>query len=364
MDIITAKKCLPFLLDANIAPNLVGEPGIGKTSVVNQFAEENGYKIFRLNLGNQDVGDLIGLADFTTNNNGEKTATKFMMPSWALELKEFAENNPDKYAIVYLDEINRASRRDVLQAIFPLILEKRLHTTQMPDNVRIIAAMNPGGDDDFVTELGEALLSRFCHIKVTSSLNSFVDYAKKVKIDSEIIGFLQDQPEMLTKKSEFSIPERKPDGRAWEMVNALKNTKIEANLFQELCYGIIGQITTIAFIKYCNHADKPFSANDILERFTQDKQDKIKTYSDEAGSRRMDMLKHTVDALITTAKENQIKKKQLKNLVDFILLIPKDLGYDLLRNLVVSGCDIVGDLSEDERVKELAKHSKELRKVK
>jgi predicted AAA+ superfamily ATPase len=34
---------LPFLIKAKLTPNIVGAHGIGKSSVVKQFAEKNGY---------------------------------------------------------------------------------------------------------------------------------------------------------------------------------------------------------------------------------------------------------------------------------------------------------------------------------
>jgi len=336
MDISKITQVLPALLKCDIAPNLVGEKGIGKTSVLMQYAKDNGHKIFTLNLGNQDVGDIIGLADFQLNNSGEKIATKFMMPTWALELMEFAKANPDKYAIVFLDEINRASRRDVLQAIFPLILEKRLHTTQLPKNIRIVGAMNPDSDSDFVTDLGTALISRFCFIKTTASVNSFVDYAKTENASFEVTSFIQDQPELFQKKTEFSIPEKHGDSRAWMMVSTLLKEELPRDLFQELLYGIVGQITAIAFMKHLAHGEKPLSAREVLDVFDKSMQGRIKKYVEDENNRRLDILKYTVDALVTELHSVEgLTEKQGKNLLKFLLMIPKDMVYDFCRKTTI-----------------------------
>src|SRR5271165_2034424 len=125
MNIETLKESLPFLIKAEIPALLMGHHGVGKTQGTIQFAKETGSFCRIVNLGNLEVGDVIGLADFLKDDKGQNVATKFMVPDWVKELKEFCEKNPDKVGILFLDEINRA-RRDVLQCVFPLLLEKRI----------------------------------------------------------------------------------------------------------------------------------------------------------------------------------------------------------------------------------------------
>jgi MoxR-like ATPase len=89
MNIETLKESLPFLIKAEIPALMVGHHGVGKTQGAQQFAAENKYFIRILNLGTQEVGDIIGLADFVKDKDGNNVATKFMIPDWAKELKEF-----------------------------------------------------------------------------------------------------------------------------------------------------------------------------------------------------------------------------------------------------------------------------------
>ena len=99
MRIADIKKVLPFLLEANLTPNIMGEHGKGKSEVISQFAKENGYDyVINLRLGQiQDSGDLTGLPEFV-DVDGVKV-TKFMQPS-------FFPKKDDK-AILFLDEYNR-----------------------------------------------------------------------------------------------------------------------------------------------------------------------------------------------------------------------------------------------------------------
>jgi hypothetical protein len=328
MDIKQLKNIIPTFLKTDIAPNLIGMTGIGKTSVLYQHAKEKGDHLTVLNIATQEVGDLLGLPDHILED-GQKIATKFIVPDWALTAQKFALANPDKYAIIFLDEINRQPRRDVLQAIFPLVLEKRLHTYNFAPNVRIVAAMNPDSDDDFTTDLGKALINRFCHIKVTTSVSSFCDYAEGAGIGFEITDFIKENPTMLVEDSNFSIPEKKPYPRMWEFVDRLKKEGMAPGVFQELLYGLIGQTTTIAFLKYLENAEKPLRAADILDRWTKENKKRISSMVDDEGGRRLDMLKITLEDLGKEifSEGFSLTTKQEKNLTEFLLMIPRGMLF-------------------------------------
>ena len=64
MNISTLKEALPYLIEAEVPAMLVGHHGVGKTEGVRQYCKDNGFMLKILNLGTQDVGDIIGLADF------------------------------------------------------------------------------------------------------------------------------------------------------------------------------------------------------------------------------------------------------------------------------------------------------------
>jgi len=171
------KESIPFLVKANIATMVVGHHGIGKSQAVRQYCDEQGIGFIDLRLGTQDVGDLLGLADFKVNEKGENVATKFMQPTWF-------PTDPDSKGLIFMDEINRA-RPDVLQAVFQLVLDKRLHEYELPKGWHVIGAMNPSTEDYVVTDLSDrAFLDRFCHIKLAPSKHEFIQYAKHREFDS------------------------------------------------------------------------------------------------------------------------------------------------------------------------------------
>lgn len=339
MNIETFKEALPFLIKAEVPAMLVGHHGVGKTEGTRQYAEDNKYMLKILNLGTQDVGDIIGLADFEKDAKGNNVATKFMIPDWAKQLKEFCDSNPDKIGVLFLDELNRA-RRDVLQVIFPLLLEKRMHQTQFPKNFYVLAAMNPNTDDYIVTDISDkALLDRFCHIKMAPSKQEFFKYAKTRKFDTQLLQFLQDQPKLLQSELEAFDIEVKPSRRSWFSVEKLITLKTPAHLLRELCFGLVGVEATTAMMKALSDSDKPIFAKDILENYPKHKK-KIEEYSSGGATNRMDMLKVTTDSILEFAQANKkaLTKDEAKNLADFLFAIPKDLSYLLCRELYMEDC--------------------------
>ena len=152
------KAALPFLFKANVPTLIHGRHGVGKSQGIFQVSQElqyvhptkgkTSYDFIDLRLGNMEVGDLLGLADFEEDENGNKIATKFMRPSWL-------PTDPDSCGILFLDEINRA-RRDVLQAAFQLVLDKKIHEYELPKGWVVVGACNPNTDEYIVTDIGDA----------------------------------------------------------------------------------------------------------------------------------------------------------------------------------------------------------------
>lgn len=327
MNISTLKEALPYLFKANIATMIVGHHGVGKSQGVAQYAEENDMEFIDLRLGTQDVGDLLGLADFERDKDGNLVATKFMRPDWF-------PTDPNSKGIIFLDEVNRA-RRDVLQAVFQLVLDKRLHRYVLPKGWQVIAAMNPNTGDYIVTDISDkAFMDRFCHIKLAPSRQEFFKYARERKFDDRLLQFLQEQPEMLQGELEaFDLSEVKPSRRSWEAIDKLIKVNTPVNILSELSQGLVGPVAATAFIKALNSVDKPINAKDVIDNYSKF-QKRVQEYSD-AKNARIDMLKFTCDSILEWVQSDKkaLSKDQAKNLADFLWDIPRDLSFGLAREL-------------------------------
>lgn len=336
MRIKSLKQAVPYLFNADVPTLLWGRHGVGKSQSIKQIAKETTYthptkgeqsfEFIDLRLGNMEVGDLLGLADFETDAEGNKIATKFMRPSWL-------PTDPDSKGILFLDEINRA-RRDVLQAAFQLVLDKQIHEYKLPEGWSVIGACNPNTDEYIVTDIGDAaFLDRFCHLKLEPSAAEFIDHATNVNFDSDIVDFIREQPEMLSSKGEDFSLDIKPSARSWEFIDRLIKQKTPINVLQELAIGIVGTTAAIAFMESRKSADKPFKAAQVLNEFDKIKK-KVKAYSNPKDNR-IDILKATCDNLLKHAEKRtkDLTDKEAKNLVNFLKTIPTEMMFANMKDL-------------------------------
>lgn len=147
-------------LEVGATPALMGEPGIGKSSFVEDLAYAMGTKAFVLPCNQlADKADLTGarLVPFTKSDGTESYKQVFYPHQVIQEAIDYALENPREWPILFLDEINRTTS-DVTSGALTLVTLRRMGHIALPDNVRIVVAGNDKGN---VTTLDEASLSRF-----------------------------------------------------------------------------------------------------------------------------------------------------------------------------------------------------------
>lgn len=332
MNIRQAIESLDYLVKAELTPFFWGHAGIGKTSIVKQYAKDKGFKFFAFYLGTQsDIGDILGLAEFVTNPDGTKS-TAFATPKWLSDTIAYCNANPDSGAVIFLDEFNRG-RRDILSGMFSLALDKTFHMIKLPKNCHVIAAGNPPTDEYFVTDVNEtALMARFVHIKLEPTFEEWVTYAQNTGIDSSLIGFLKNQPELLeASRTDFQLPV-KVDRRAYERLNRLFTLKTPSHLMEQLMAGIIGLERTVAYLQYVNQADKPLAGTAILDGTGAS----MYTAWSNPDNTLSSLLNLTCDNLKETvlARTVNFTNEEKQNIMKFFDVIPKDISFPLIKALV------------------------------
>ena len=159
------------LLEAGRVPALMGEPGIGKSSFVEDVARRTNTRCFTLpcNLL-ADKADLTGARLVLDEQNGI-WSQKFFPHDTISQAISYAKNNQNEQPILFLDEINRTTS-DVTSGTLTLVTLRRIGNEDLPKNLRIIVAGNDKGN---VTALDDASISRFAIINVAPDASTLIE---------------------------------------------------------------------------------------------------------------------------------------------------------------------------------------------
>lgn len=163
------------LLDANRVPALMGEPGIGKSSFVEDVARRTNTRCFTLpcNLL-ADKADLTG-ARLVLDEKTGIWSQKFFPHDTISQAINYAKDNPNEQPILFLDEINRTTS-DVTSGTLTLVTLRRIGNEDLPKNLRIIVAGNDKGN---ITALDDASVSRFAIINVAPDASTLIEVLGK-----------------------------------------------------------------------------------------------------------------------------------------------------------------------------------------
>lgn len=332
MNIKDLIESLDYMVKAELTPFIWGHAGIGKSSVAKQYAEKKGYLFFPFYLGTQaDIGDILGLQDFVKDEQGNTVAVKHHPPEWLKKMIDYCHENPESGAVIFLDEFNRA-RRDILNGMFSLALDKTFHTLKLPKNCHVIAAGNPPTDEYFVTDVNEtALMARFVHIKLEPTFDEWMKYAQSKSIDHTLLDFLKNQPELLEQnRTDFELPV-KVDRRSYERLDKLFKLKTPKHLLEGLMFGIIGLERTVAYQNYLSVAEKPLEGAAILDAANHHILEKWSNPENIISS----LLNITCENLKTWlfAQPKNLSAPVKAELMRVMATVPKDISFPLIADL-------------------------------
>ena len=220
---------------------LWGPPGVGKSQIVAQVAENNDVPIVDIRLSQMEPSDLRGIPF----KNGDKVdwAVPAMLPD--------AETHGDA-GILLIDEITSAPP-SVSAAAYQLILDRRLGDYRVPAHWAIVAAGNRQGDRGVTYSMPAPLANRFSHYEVDVNLDDWAVWAYQQGIDERIIGFLRFRPDLLFDFNPEHNPVAFPSPRSWEFAHrALFKFLDQPDLLPgslEACVGRAAGVELYAFIQ-------------------------------------------------------------------------------------------------------------------
>lgn len=194
IDFSTLAPLLPIYAKQNLVPFIAGEPGIGKSAVVKDLARRFKTKVFVLSVNQLGTREDLTGARSIKDPKTETYRQVFFPHAIIQEAIDYAKDHPQETPFLFLDEINRTSP-DVTSAILALITERRVGTTNLPDNIRIIAAGNDHGN---VNNLDDASLTRMAIFHVQPDVTDFIQ--AQPNLNYYVKSVLKKNPNLLVQK--------------------------------------------------------------------------------------------------------------------------------------------------------------------
>ena len=179
---VQARKAMLTAFKAKRPIFLWGPPGIGKSEVVAEIAEELGGAIIDLRMAQMEPTDIRGIPYFNKDINKMDWAEPVDLPS-----EEFAKQYP--IVVLFLDEMNSAPPA-VQAAGYQLILNRRVGKYFLPDNVVIVAAGNRDSDKGVTYRMPMPLANRFVHLEMRPDFTSWQNWAVNKGIHKDVVGYL------------------------------------------------------------------------------------------------------------------------------------------------------------------------------
>ncbi len=246
---VTGEELSDILLNiAPIRPVFIwGAPGIGKSALVQKFADDVGMECVSL-LGSQLAPeDIIGIPQI----KGE--VSQFMPP------KMIARKEP---YVLFLDELNACSQ-EVQKAFYSLIHERRIGEYHLPEGSVVIGAGNRSQDGAIVKTMSTALINRMFHVQMVTDPGQWLHWAYENGLHPWVTDYITQRPDHL-----FAEPPKTEEPystpRSWHALSdALKSygageKEIPEKILRVLAFGAVSSAhagSFLAYIKQLSHKD-------------------------------------------------------------------------------------------------------------
>jgi hypothetical protein len=235
---------------------LWGPPGIGKSDIVHQIGEQLNAHVIDIRLSLWEPTDIKGIPYFNSVENTMTWAAPSELPDAELASKH--EN-----IILFLDEMNSAAPA-VQAAAYQLILNRKVGTYALPDNVMIVAAGNREADKGVTYRMPAPLANRFIHLEMNVSFDDWFEWAVNNNIHKDVVGFLTFSKKDLYDFDPKSSSRSFATPRSWSFVSELVEDDLDENTTTDLVSGAVGEGLAVKFMAHRKVASQMPNPSDIL----------------------------------------------------------------------------------------------------
>lgn len=181
--------CIPIVRQRPIF--LLGAPGIGKTAIMEQIAQEMGIALVSYSMTHHTRQSALGLPFIAHKTYGgqEYDISEYTMSEIIAAIYETMEESGIWEGILFLDEINCVSET-LAPAMLQFLQYKIFGRHQVPEGWVIVTAGNPPEYNKSVREFDVVTMDRLKVMEVEADYRTWKEYALERHLHSAVLNFL------------------------------------------------------------------------------------------------------------------------------------------------------------------------------
>lgn len=309
---------------------IVGPPGVGKSEIVRDASEEDDREVIYFDTSSSEPTDIGGLPFPTTDENGNTVLNRLLFEKL---------RNTSKRVTLFFDELYQG-RPEMLNAVAPVFLERRLGDYKLPDNVWVVGATNRKEDRAGVTRPPSHLPNRVTVVGLSFESEAWRKWAIHHGMPSALTGFAAFRPSVLFDFDPLRQVNATPRQWAWVGRYFDKLWELPAPARMATLAGRVGGGPAAEFVAFVEARDGLPTVDEILIDPRAAKVPEV---------RRLDLA-----YAITCAIAERTNKKTLKPLAAYMDRLPQEFQILWLRDTLLHNGNSL--LSVPEFTKLCAKH--------
>ncbi len=207
---------------------LYGAPGIGKTAIMEQIADELDIPLVAYSMTHHTRQSALGLPYIVQKEYGGKVydISRYTMSEIIATVYDRMEETGKKEGILFLDEINCVS-----ETLGPSMLQflqyKVFGNQRIPEGWIVVTAGNPPEFNRSVREFDVVTMDRLKVLEVTPDLHAWQYYAIKSGVHKAVMTYLE------IKKEDFYQIESTIDGKSYVTARGWEDLSEAISMYEE-----------------------------------------------------------------------------------------------------------------------------------
>lgn len=309
---------------------LIGAPGIGKTAVMEQVAEELKIGLVSYSMTHHTRQSALGLPFIVKKEYGgvEYSVSEYTMSEIIASVYDTIEETGFSEGILFLDEINCVSET-LAPAMLQFLQYKTFGRHKVPSGWIVVTAGNPPEYNSSARDFDIVTLDRLKRIDVEASYDAWREYALSKGTHPAILTYLD------IKKDDLFKIAATVDGRTFVTPRGWSDLSDMMRIYEQKEFPINESLIA----QYLQDRDvaKSFAAYyDLFRKYRSDyRVDKIlKGTADEeiieraraaAFDERLSLLGLILDALVGSVRKAELFENELEELMKCLKIVKHDL---------------------------------------